>query len=106
MPTPKNEETFVIMTPELMAESIMSNSGLKMTSNIMFKTASAFSHFIETEAHKQNKTCMEAVLEYCDSRDIEPDAVSKLINDSLKGKIEHEMIEAGLLDRMSKLDGF
>lgn len=99
-------ESFVVMTPEMVSESIMLDSKLNMSSNMMFKTASAFSHFVETEANRQNKTCMEMVLEYCDEKDIEPDAVSKLINDSLKGKIEHEMVESGLLFPRTKLEGF
>jgi hypothetical protein len=89
------------MTPEALASSL-----IKFSDNVLFRTATDFSQFIETEAVRQDKSCTEMILEYCDEKDIEPDAVSKLINESLKGKIENEMIESGLLDKRNTLEGY
>lgn len=92
---------FIVITPEVMA-----NTDIKMIDNVLFKSPTEFSLFIESEAAKQKKTCTEIILEYCDEKDIDVDNISKLINESLKGKIEHEMIESGLLAKHTTLDGF
>jgi len=100
MPT-QNETPFVIMTAEVMALA-----NIKFSDNFLFKSATDFSLFIESEAVKQDKTCTDIILKYCDEKDIEPDAIAKHINNSLKGKIEQEMIETGLMDSRSTLEGF
>lgn len=97
---PKNDP-FTIITSETLASSI-----IKMTDNVLFRSATDFSQFIETEAARQDRPCTEIILEYCDEKDIEPDAVGKLINESLKGKIENEMIESGLLEKRNTLEDF
>jgi hypothetical protein len=94
-------ETFVVMTPEVFA-----GGEVKMTDNILFKTASDFSQFVETEANKQDMSCTDVILAYCDSKDIDPDAIAKLVNSSLKGKLENEMIQSGLMSAHNTLDNF
>lgn len=94
-------ESFVVMTPEVFA-----GGEVKMTDNILFKTASDFSQFVETEAIKQDMSCTDVILTYCDSKDIDPDAIAKLVNNSLKGKLENEMIQSGLLSAHNTLDNF
>lgn len=74
--------------------------------NVLFNNASDFSHFIESAAKREERTCTDVILEYCDSRDIEPDDISRLISPSLKGKIEQEMIESGLMAERNTLEDF
>jgi hypothetical protein len=97
----QNPDAFTFVTAEALASAT-----IKMTDNVLFRSATDFSQFIETEAIKQDRPCTDIILEYCDEKDIEPDAVGKLINESLKGKIELEMIESGLLEKRNTLEGF
>ena len=96
-----NPNPFVIMTKEVMA-----NTTLTTGDNLLFQGASEFSQFVETEAVRQNRTCTEIVLEYCEDKNLEADAVSKLINGSLRGKIEAEMVESGLLRARNTITEF
>jgi hypothetical protein len=84
-------------------EDIQENS-LKMTSSLLFKDAAAFSQFIEQTAIKQECTCTNVLVEYCDEKDIEFDQISKLISQSLKGKLQKEFAELGLLPEQNTLD--
>lgn len=47
---------------------------------------------------------MDAVLEYCKENFLEPDDISKLINKSLKDKIEMEFRELNYLPKQGTLD--
>lgn len=48
-------------------------------------------------------TYLEAIIEYCEEYSIEPDRMCKLINDSLKSKLEVECEELNLLPKTSRL---
>lgn len=93
------DSPFTFVTQDDLAEGV-----LLKTANLLFNTASDFSHFIEKTALQESKTCTQVILEYCDDRDIEPQDVAKLISVSLKGKIQMEMIDIGLLPEHSILD--
>lgn len=80
------------------------NAGLSIKSNLLFTNASDFSQFIERTALDSGRTCTSVILEYCDEKDIEPSEISKMIGMSLKGKIEKEMIEDGLLPEHTTLE--
>lgn len=94
-----HDSPFTFVTANDIAEGILSRSA-----NLLFNNASDFSHFIEQKAVEEDKTCTAVILEYCDDKDIEPDDVSKLISVSLRGKIQLEMIEAGLLPEHTRLE--
>lgn len=79
------------------------NASIGFNDNILFSSANEFSYFIENNALIHKRSCTATILEYCDNRDIEPDAVSKLINSSLRGKLQAEMIESGLLPEHNTL---
>jgi hypothetical protein len=81
------------------------NSGeLSLSANLLFTNASDFSQFIERTALADGRPCTAVILEYCDDKDIEPSDVAKLIGPSLKGKIEQEMIETGMLPDHTRLE--
>jgi hypothetical protein len=81
-------------------------AALQASPNLLFKTATDFSHYIEMLAMTEERPVVEVILEYCDDHDIDPDAIAKLIGPSLKGKIEVEMIASGLLEERTTLDRF
>jgi hypothetical protein len=84
-------------------ESVVCNE-LPTATNLLFKTSTDFSYYIERSANDQKKTCTQVILDYCDSRDMEPSDIAKLISASLRGKIQMEMIEVGLLPEHSTLN--
>lgn len=94
-----NDTPFSYVTSTDLAEGTLSRS-----SNLLFNTASDFSHFIEQTAIEEGKTCTAVILDYCDDKDIEPGDISKLVSPSLKGKIHMEMIDAGLLADHARLE--
>ncbi len=82
----------------------LNEQDLSLDANLLFTNAADFSYFIEKSARDSNRTCTAVILEYCDTRDMEPGDVAKLISMSLKGKIECEMVEAGMLPERITLD--
>lgn len=69
-----------------------------------FDTASSFSLFIEQYAREKKMQYMDAVLQYCADNYIDPEDIAKMINKSLRDKIEVEMREANMLPKQAKLD--
>jgi hypothetical protein len=70
----------------------------------MFKTANEFSLHIEQMVRDSKLNYMDAVLEYCKENYLEPEDVSKLINKSLKDKIEMDFRELNYLPKQAQLD--
>jgi hypothetical protein len=70
----------------------------------MFKTANEFSLHIEEMVRNSKMTYMDAVLHYCKENYLEPEDVSKLINRSLKDKIEMNFRELNYLPKQAQLD--
>ena len=72
--------------------------------NEMFKTANEFSLHIEQMVRDTKLSYMDAVLEYCKDNYLEPEDVAKLINKSLKDKIEMNFRELNYLPKQAQLD--
>jgi hypothetical protein len=70
----------------------------------MFKTSNEFSLHIEQLAREKRMSHMDAVLDYCKENYLEPEDVAKLINKSLKDKIEVDFREANYLPKQATLD--
>lgn len=70
----------------------------------MFKTANEFSLHVEHLAKEKRLSYMDAVLNYCKENYLEPGDVSKLINKSLKDKIEMDFRELNYLPKQAQLD--
>lgn len=70
----------------------------------MFKNSNDFSMHIEKIVKMKKMPYMDAVLEYCEQNFLEPSDVSKLINKSLKAKIEMEFRDANMLPKQATLD--
>ncbi len=70
----------------------------------MFKTSNEFSLFIERQSRDMRISHLDAVLEYCKENFLEPEDVAKLINKSLKDKIEMDFRNANMLPKQAQLD--
>ena len=70
----------------------------------MFETANEFSMFIESLAVDKNMNVVDTILEYCEENYIEPEEITKLINKSLKDKLEISFIDMNYLPKHSTLD--
>lgn len=75
-----------------------------ISTNFMFKTANEFSLHIEKMVQEKRLSYMDAVLDYCKENYLEPSDITKLINKSLKDKIEIEFQEMNYLPKTAKLD--
>jgi len=70
----------------------------------MFKNSNEFSLYIEQLVQTKHMSHMDAVLEYCKDNFLEPQDVSRLINKSLKDKIEMNFRELNYLPKQAQLD--
>ena len=70
----------------------------------MFESPNEFSFYIESTATKNNISVVDVIIEYCKDNYIEPEEVSKLINKSLKDKIEIIFIDMNFLPKSACLD--
>lgn len=72
--------------------------------SVIFKNANEFSLHIEQIVSTSNVNYMDAVLQYCKENYLEPEDVAKLINKSLKDKIEMDFRELNYLPKQAQLD--
>jgi hypothetical protein len=70
----------------------------------MFNSANEFSLYIENIVREKNISYMDAVLEYCKENYLEPEDITKLVNKSLKDKIEMDFRELNYLPKQAQLD--
>lgn len=70
----------------------------------MFKSSNDFSMYIESIVRDKHISYMDAILQYCKENFIEPSDVAKLVNKSLKDKLEVNFQDDGYLPKNAKLD--
>lgn len=63
----------------------------------IFQGANEFSVFVEKQAAENRATTLEAMIEFINEYDIEPEQLKPLISQSLRDKLEQDFIDAGLL---------
>jgi|TARA_B110000881_G_C18338900_1_gene395462 galactitol-specific phosphotransferase system IIB component len=73
------------------------------TTPTTLNTSKTFSMNIENIATEKNITHMEAVLDYCQRNELEPDTVGNLISKSLKEKIEANARDLNFLPKQAQL---
>tara|TARA_R100000008_G_scaffold22507_1_gene11956 strand:- start:1758 stop:2030 length:273 start_codon:yes stop_codon:yes gene_type:complete len=66
-------------------------------------TPKQFALTIEKRASKKRLTHMEAVLDYCTEKEIEPDQITHLINRALKDKIKMNAQDLNFLPKTATL---
>ena len=70
----------------------------------MFKNSNDFSLHIEQLVRDKKISHMDAILQYCKENFIEPEDIAKLVNKSLKDKLEVNFREENYLPKQAKLD--
>jgi KaiC/GvpD/RAD55 family RecA-like ATPase len=70
----------------------------------MLKNTNEFSLHIEKMVSEHKMTYMDAVLKYCEENYLEPQDIAKLVNKSLKDKIEMDFRELNYLPKQAQLD--
>ena len=71
---------------------------------MLFENANEFSQHIETLANSKKMGLVDTIVMYCEDNYIKPNEISKLINKSLKDKLEMEFQEMNFLPKTSTLD--
>ena len=66
-------------------------------------TPTKFSLLIEQIVQTKNISYMDACLEYCKEKEIEPNSIARLVNKSLKQKIQMEAEELHFLPKTNSL---
>ena len=66
-------------------------------------TPTKFSLLIEQIVQTKNITYMDACLDYCKEKEIEPNSIARLVNKSLKQKIQMEAEELHFLPKTNSL---
>jgi len=66
-------------------------------------TPTKFSLLIEQMVQTKNITYMDACLEYCKEKEIEPNSIARLVNKSLKQKIQMEAEQLHFLPKTNSL---
>lgn len=79
---------------------------VKMSENKIFKEASEFSQFIETKAFQDNVTCLEALVEFIEDKEVDIERIKNLISPSLRDKLRENFIDRGMLRPEQTLDDF
>ena len=66
-------------------------------------TPTKFSLLIEQIVQTKNISYMDACLDYCKEKEIEPNSIARLVNKSLKQKIQMEAEELHFLPKTNSL---
>jgi len=68
-----------------------------------FRSPNEFSLYIEGRVAAQDISYMEAIIQYCEEVDIDVESISKLINQSLKDKVQIEAEDGNYFKKRGKL---
>ena len=68
-----------------------------------FRSPNEFSLYIEGKVAAQDISYMEAIIQYCEEVDIDFESISKLINQSLKDKVQIEAEDGNYFKKRGKL---
>jgi hypothetical protein len=82
----------------------MPNTLVNADRNRIFKSSNEFSMYIEQIVRDKNISYMDAILKYCQENFIEPEDIAKLVNKSLKDKLEVNFQDEDYLPKKAKLD--
>ena len=70
---------------------------------LSFLTPTKFSTLIEEMVQEKKLTYMDACLEYCKEKNVEPESLGRLVNKSLKQKIQVEAENLNFFKKTSTL---
>lgn len=69
---------------------------------LSIQSSEKFARAIEARVAKSHCSYMEAVLEFCTNRGIEPEAVTPLLNDKIRTAIGEEARRLNMIRKMSE----
>lgn len=69
----------------------------------LWRTPNEFSYYIEGLAAEEGISCYDAIMQYCEEYDVEPEVVAPLVNRQLKDKLAVEFADIGLLKKQPSL---
>ena len=84
-----------VISNEFMAEKQKPTDTFLITKT--FRTPAEFSLHVEQTAFRTGQTCMDVLLDFCMKHEIEAESVNKIINNSLRSKLEAEAQDLNLL---------
>jgi len=90
-----------VISNQFMAEAQKPTDTFLITKK--FKSPSEFSQYIEQTAFHTRQSCMDVLLDYCLRNEIEAESINKIINNSLRTKLESEANDLNLLKVKSKV---
>lgn len=88
-------------TNETLIENIKSTFGEHLLDDKIL-----FSVYVQDVARVSDCTITEVLLEICETYDIEYETISNLLTDVVKGTLQREGIESGLLKKENTLEDF
>ena len=68
-----------------------------------FRSPNEFSFYIEERVIRESIGYMDAIIQYCSEVDIDVESISKLINQSLKDKVQIEAEDGNYFKKRGKL---
>jgi hypothetical protein len=84
-----------VISNEFMAEKQKPTDTFLITKT--FRTPAEFSLYVEQTAFRTGQPCMDVLLDFCMKHEIEAESVNKIINNSLRAKLEAEAQDLNLL---------
>ena len=84
-----------VITNDFMAEKQKPTDTFLITKE--FRSPAEFSKHIEQTAVRTQSSCMDILIDYCIKNEIEAESLSKIINNSLRSKLEAEAQDLNLL---------
>ena len=67
-----------------------------------FMTAAKFSHDVEKIASEHTMNYIDAIVHYCETKEIEVESVSKLISKPLKEKLKYDAQKLNFIKKTSR----
>lgn len=88
------------------SNSLQDNLRPTINEQQIFSEPNEFSMYIETVASHNHQSCLEALVDYIDQRDIDIEKLADLINPSLKAKLFEDFVDLGMMKSQSTLTDF
>lgn len=66
-------------------------------------TKKSFSELVETRVKKDRSSYLDAIIDICKERMIDPEDIAKLVNNPIKAKLEAEGMNLGYLKKKNEL---
>lgn len=72
----------------------------------IFQDPNEFSIYIESIANERHITCLEALVDFIESKDVDIEVIADIISPSLRDKLKENFIDIGLMKSQNTLTDF